>query len=124
VLVASLYSRDIDLFPVYWDVVGLEDGLDRFRNFSTDTITCFRMSVMFNPNCVVLSLTRDERDGIFSSKLRWLEDIAVHGRHCFGTSLNTALTIVSQVSDSLLAPCCMLEGMGEAPTPRRTFYKH
>lgn len=40
VLVASFHARHIDLFPLDGHVIGLEDGLDRLRNFRTNTVTC------------------------------------------------------------------------------------
>jgi hypothetical protein len=35
---ALLYSRDVNLLPLDWDVVGLEDGLDALGNLGTDTV--------------------------------------------------------------------------------------
>lgn len=40
VLASSLHTRDIDLLPLDGHIVGLEDGLDRLGNLSTDTVTC------------------------------------------------------------------------------------
>jgi hypothetical protein len=42
VLAARLHAGDIDLLPLNGNIVGLEDGLDRLRNLSTDTVTCDR----------------------------------------------------------------------------------
>lgn len=39
VLVASIHTANIDLLPLDGDVVGLEDGLDRLGDLSTDTVT-------------------------------------------------------------------------------------
>lgn len=39
VLVAGLNTGDIDLLPLDWDIVGLEDGLDRLGDLSSDTVT-------------------------------------------------------------------------------------
>jgi len=39
VLVARVHARDIYLFPFYWYVVGFENGLDGFGDFSTNTVT-------------------------------------------------------------------------------------
>lgn len=39
VLVAGLDTGDIDLLPLDWDIVGLEDGLDRLGDLSSDTVT-------------------------------------------------------------------------------------
>jgi hypothetical protein len=39
VLVAGVDTGNIDLLPLDGDVVGLEDGLDRFGDFGTDSVT-------------------------------------------------------------------------------------
>ena len=39
VLVAGLNTGDINLLPLDWNIVGLEDGLDRLGDLSSDTIT-------------------------------------------------------------------------------------
>lgn len=36
--VSTLDSRDVDLFPLNWDIVGFEDGLNRLSDFGTNTI--------------------------------------------------------------------------------------
>jgi hypothetical protein len=41
VLVAGVYTTDINLLPLNGYIVGLEDSLDRLRNFGTDTVTCW-----------------------------------------------------------------------------------
>ena len=38
-LVSSVDTTDIDLFPLNGDIVGFENGLDGLRNLQTDTIT-------------------------------------------------------------------------------------
>jgi hypothetical protein len=38
-LVASVYTCDIDLFPLDRYVVGFEDGLDGLCDFGADTVT-------------------------------------------------------------------------------------
>ena len=42
VLAALLHAGDVDLLPLDRHIVGLEDGLDRLGNLSTDTVTCDR----------------------------------------------------------------------------------
>jgi hypothetical protein len=44
VLVAAVDTGNIDLLPLDGYVVGLEDGLDRLGNFSTDTVTLSSVS--------------------------------------------------------------------------------
>jgi hypothetical protein len=39
VLVARVHARDVHLFPFYWYVVGFENGLDGFGDFSTNAVT-------------------------------------------------------------------------------------
>lgn len=39
VLVAGLDAGDIDLLPLDWDIVGLEDRLDRLSDLSSNTVT-------------------------------------------------------------------------------------
>lgn len=39
VLVAGVDTRDVYLFPFYWDVVGFEDGFDRLGYFGANTVT-------------------------------------------------------------------------------------
>ena len=56
-----LDTGDVDLLPLNGDIVGLEEGLDRFGNLCTDTIT------------------GDEGDGVLASKLRGLEDVGLDG---------------------------------------------
>ena len=44
-LVARINAADVDLLPLNGDIVGLEDGLDRFGNLGTDTVTyCLSLS--------------------------------------------------------------------------------
>lgn len=44
VLVTGVNTANIDLLPLNGDVVGLEDGLDRFGDLSTDTVTLSSVS--------------------------------------------------------------------------------
>lgn len=60
-LAALLDTRNLDLLPVNGDVVGLEDGLDRLGNLTTDTIT------------------GDEGDGVLGAVLGGLEDVGLDG---------------------------------------------
>jgi hypothetical protein len=70
VLVAGLDTGNIDLLPLDWDVVGLEDGLDRLGDFSSDTITW------------------DQGDSVLSAILGWLEDVGLDGSKASGRSLS------------------------------------
>ena len=56
-LVASLHTRYIDLFPLNWYVVGFEYGLDGFCHLGSNPVT------------------RNQRHCVFPSILRWLEDV-------------------------------------------------
>jgi hypothetical protein len=40
VLVTSVDTGNINLLPLDWDIVGLEDRLDSFGNLGTNTVTC------------------------------------------------------------------------------------
>lgn len=59
---ALLDTGDLDLLPLDGHVVGLEDGLDRLGNLSTDTIT------------------GDQRHGVLAAELGGLEDVGLDGR--------------------------------------------
>lgn len=37
--VSRLNTSDVDLFPLNGHIVGFEDGLDRFRHFSTNAVS-------------------------------------------------------------------------------------
>lgn len=39
--VAGIHATDINLLPFNGYIVGFEDGLDRFRDFGTNTIACW-----------------------------------------------------------------------------------
>lgn len=77
-LVALLHAGDIDLLPLHGDIVRLENLLDRFRHFSTDTVAycgCekrsqsldpgradvpgMRVTVYFPPNLVGLKMSEE-----------------------------------------------------------------
>lgn len=46
--VTSLDTRDVDLLPLDGNVVCLENLLDRFRDLSTDTVTCALFNIIFD----------------------------------------------------------------------------
>ena len=77
ILVTSFYTSDIDLFPFDWDIVGLEDSLDSFGDFSTNTITLTPISVCTKPYRCYLSRTWNQSNCVFSAKFSRLEDIGV-----------------------------------------------
>jgi len=60
VLVTGVNTANIDLLPLNGNVVGLEDGLDRFGDLSTDTVT------------------RDEGHGVLATILGGLEDVRLN----------------------------------------------
>lgn len=81
VLVASLHTGNINLLPLNWDIVCLENLLDRLRNLSTDTVTCS----MFLDNhplyaCFpILARTWNQGDCVLAAELGRLEDVAADG---------------------------------------------
>lgn len=82
VLAAVLHAGDVDLLPLNGDIVGLEDGLDRLGNLSTDTVTyCLSLSrvpVVFFP-CFCAAHTWNKGDGVLAAELGRLEDVGVGG---------------------------------------------
>ena len=58
---ARVHTRDVDLLPVDWDIVGLEDGLDALGDLGTDTVT------------------GDQGDCVLAAELCGLEDVRLDG---------------------------------------------
>lgn len=59
---ARLNTRHIELLPLNWHIVGLENGLDALGHLGSDTVT------------------GDEGDGVLAAVLGRLEDVALDGR--------------------------------------------
>ena len=79
-LIASIHSAHVNLFPLDGNIIGLENSFDRFGNLGTDTITC-------NPckngqRAMLKQLSRlndchtwDERYSVLAPKLGRFEDV-------------------------------------------------
>jgi hypothetical protein len=85
-LVSGLYTRYIDLFPLHRHIVGFKDGLDRFRHFGTNTVTCIERKYL---DVFVVKLgsdevhTRNQRNSVLAAVLCRFEDIGLDRSHSF-----------------------------------------
>lgn len=87
VLVASLNTGDVDLLPLDGHVVGLEDGLDRLGDLSTNTVTCDKLLQRLCPQCNGMPWvgggcmrTWDKGDSVLAAELGGLEDVGGDSR--------------------------------------------
>lgn len=99
VLVASFHARHIDLFPLDGHVIGLEDGLDRLRNFRTNTVTCCASHLVplgrYQTSAFLLlqAHTWDQGNSVLATKLGGLEDVRRHGRVCCSLKSDSASAV-------------------------------
>lgn len=83
-LVARVHTAHVDLLPLNWHIVGLEDCLDRLGNLSTNTVTFSRTAISeaFD-DCTAMNRWDDDTwnqgDSVFAAVLGWLENIRLDG---------------------------------------------